>query len=393
MSQGQGTDNLAITVDTGSKYNIVDQAEADPRGWKVEKITQWEKPSLRCADGRKMKISGKTSLWLRLAKEDNKRKVDLYVAPHLRSKLLIGLINLKRLRWVSPQWPLDIEKWQKLFNNAPAGEEDLVNNINEDNNVEEEVTMDKVTKEDNHEEEEEEDDDIEEQGGTLDITDFKDLKTYKDIPNFANFPTWLQNMIKEFKSVFTNQISEQSVMNVDAVKFSLHDNVEIPNNNLTAHLPPANLRESADRLLDKLERGGLIKKAPRVCRYKSKAFFKPKRNNEARLLIDYKASQVNSLIQRPTHPQFRVEQLVQQVKPGMNYFLSADLTGAYFCHPLQEGPNGGDLTYFLTHRGKYIFKVLPQGCAAVKIILGAHFRSCLTRRRSRTTTRRASSGS
>ena len=108
VSQGQGTDNLAITVDTGSKYNIVDQAEADPRGWKVEKITQWEKPSLRCADGRKMKISGKTFLWLRLAKEDNKRKVDLYVAPHLRSKLLIGLIHLKRLRWVSPKWPLDI---------------------------------------------------------------------------------------------------------------------------------------------------------------------------------------------------------------------------------------------------------------------------------------------
>ena len=39
VSQGQRTDNLAITVDTGSKYKIVDQAEADRRGWKVEKIT------------------------------------------------------------------------------------------------------------------------------------------------------------------------------------------------------------------------------------------------------------------------------------------------------------------------------------------------------------------
>ena len=108
-------------------------------------------------------------------------------------------------------------------------------------------------------------------------------------------------------------------------KFTLRKNVKIPNNNLTAHLPPANLRESADRLLDKLERGGLIKKAPRVCHYKSKAFFKPKKNNEARLLVDYKASQVNNLIERPTHPQFAVEQLTQQVKPGMQYFLSADI--------------------------------------------------------------------
>merc|ERR1712004_377501 len=46
----------------------------------------------------------------------------------------------------------------------------------------------------------------------------------------------------------------------------------------------ANLRESADKLLDKLEQGGLIKPAPRV----------------------------NNLLERPTHPQFSVEQLVQQ---------------------------------------------------------------------------------
>merc|ERR1711941_86003 len=48
--------------------------------------------------------------------------------------------------------------------------------------------------------------------------------------------------------------------------------------------PEANLRESADRLLDKLEQGGLIKPAPRV----------------------------NELLERPTHPQFSVEQVVQQ---------------------------------------------------------------------------------
>jgi hypothetical protein len=140
-------------------------------------------------------------------------------------------------------------------------------------------------------------------------------------------------------------------MNVKPATFTLKKNVEIPNNNLTAHLPPANLRESADKLLDKLEQGGLIKPAPRVTRYKSKAFFKAKKNNEARLLVDYKASQVNNLLERPTHPQFSVEQLVTQVKPGNNYFLSADITGAFFTHPLQEGPEGGDITTFLHTQG------------------------------------------
>ena len=54
----------------------------------------------------------------------------------------------------------------------------------------------------------------------------------------------------------------------------------------------------------------------------------------------------------------------------MQYFLSADITGAYFCYPLQEGPQGGDLTCFLTHRGKYVFTVLPQGCSVSQDFLG-----------------------
>ena len=54
----------------------------------------------------------------------------------------------------------------------------------------------------------------------------------------------------------------------------------------------------------------------------------------------------------------------------MQYFLTADITGSYFCYPLQEGPQGGDFTCFLTHRGKYVFKVLPQGCAVSQDFLG-----------------------
>ena len=153
--------------------------------------------------------------------DHNKRKVDLYVTPSLRSKLIIGLIDLKILHWISPQWPLDIEKWQRFFQNAPAGDEDVINNINEDDAREEEVTMDKADKEEDHEEEEEEEDDDEEQRGTIDITDFEDLKTYKDIPGFKNFPTWLQQMIKEFKSIFTNQLSQHSIMDVEPAKFTL----------------------------------------------------------------------------------------------------------------------------------------------------------------------------
>ena len=245
LSQGEHVSSIKITMDTGSKYNIIDEDQASAKGWKVEKLTEWEEPSLRYADGRKMPIIGKTTLWVRLDKEDNKRKVELLVTPNLRSRLIIGLIDMKRLGWISPQSPLDIEKWQSLFQNTPADDEDdedVVNNINDDDAGEEEVTVDETDKEeadkeeaDKEEEEEEEDD--EEQRGTIDITDFEDLKTYKDIPNFNKFPPWLQKMVKEFKCIFTNQLSQQSIMDVEPAKFTLRKNVKIPNNNLQLIYP------------------------------------------------------------------------------------------------------------------------------------------------------------
>merc|ERR1712004_385525 len=298
---------LKITLDTGSRFNILDEEEALSRGWKIDKLTDWQAPYLRYADGRQMPVTGKVTLWICLSKDQNKRKIELFVSPNLQSKVIIGLIDLKRLGWTTPQWPLDIERYQTLFQTPSTddeSEDDVVNNITDDDALGETEPMEKADQEDAHEEEEDEDDDEERQQSEICITDFEDLKTYKDIPGFRNFPTWLQDMIKEFKTVFTNQLSKHSIMNVKPATFTLKKNVEIPNNNLTAHFPPANLRESADKLLDKLEQGGLIKKAPRVCKYKSKAFFKTKKNNEARLLVDYKASQVNNLLERPTHPQF-----------------------------------------------------------------------------------------
>ena len=384
VSQQDKREDIYTTLDTGSKYNIVDESEANFRSWHTSKITEWEMPSLKGPDGNKLVITGKATLWLRLAKEKHKRKLEFYVTPCLASKLLVGLIDLKRLHWISPRWPMDIEQWSPMF--EEADKEDVVNNVDNTSSSEDEESeepssdeeekpeepkepeKEKEPKEPEAKEEDEAEDGTEE--GIVDITDFTDLKTYRDIPNFSKLPTWLQEMITEHQTVFTNQLSSKSIMNVEPVTFSLRDNIRIPDKNITAHLPPANLRASADRLLDKLESGGLIKKAPRLCKYKSKAFFKPKKNQEARLLIDYKASQVNQLIERPTHPQYGVEQLTQQVKPGMNYFISADLTGAYFCYPLAEGPSGGDLTCFLTHRGKYVFSVLPMGCTASQDYLG-----------------------
>merc|ERR1712055_789871 len=123
---------LKITLDTGSRFNILDEEEALSRGWKVDKLTDWQEPCLRYADGRKMPITGKVTLWICLSKDQNKRKIELFVSPNLQSKMIIGLIDLKRLGWTTPQWPLDIERYQTLFQTPSTDDEsddDVVNNI------------------------------------------------------------------------------------------------------------------------------------------------------------------------------------------------------------------------------------------------------------------------
>ena len=195
VSQQDKREDLLTTLDTGSKYNIVDEGEANTRSWHISKITEWEKPSLKCPDGRKLEIVGKTTLWLRLAKEEYKRKIDFFVTPHLQSEILVGLIDLKRLHWVSPKWPMDIEKWGKVFTNADN--EDVVNKIDHSSSSDEEETEidDSSSSEEEETENEEkskenkakeEADDEEEEGGTVDITDFTDLKTYKIFQTFQN---------------------------------------------------------------------------------------------------------------------------------------------------------------------------------------------------------------
>merc|ERR1712055_482808 len=122
---------LKITLDTGSRFNILDEEEAISRGWKVDKLTDWQAPYLRYADGRQMPVTGKVTLWICLNKDQNKRKIELFVSPNLQSKMIIGLIDLKRLGWTTPQWPLDIERYQTLFQTPSTDDEsddEVVNN-------------------------------------------------------------------------------------------------------------------------------------------------------------------------------------------------------------------------------------------------------------------------
>ena len=160
LQQGQSpSSQLKVTLDTGSRFNIMEESEALSRGWKVDKLSEWQEPCLKYPDGRRMPISGKATLWISLNENQNKRKVELFVTPNLNSKMIIGLIDLKRLGWTTPAWPLYIERYQTLFQTPSTDDEsedeDVVNNIDDENtpagassdNSEKEKDMEKIDSE------------------------------------------------------------------------------------------------------------------------------------------------------------------------------------------------------------------------------------------------------
>ena len=386
-----------MTLDSGSKHSIADEKEAKKKGWKVKPISDYENPNLKNADGTKFIISGKVDVWIRLSPTTHKRKISFLVTPKLESVYIIGLKDLRRLHWLPASWPADIENWIHLF--REDAKSDTVNNLTEeeeekeisDSSDDEEETKEetkgekgKQTKEEETEPKEErkeakdrkgrqetkEETDDDEEEDEVKLSSLMDVKTYKDIPNLTDLPDWMQETIQEHAEVFSNDETVPQRMNVEPLKLKVKPDVKPSEQHLTASLPPVNLRKSADKLMNSMLRRNLIGKADRHTGPTSRAFFKAKRNGEARLLVDFKKSKVNSMLEKPVQPQFSVDQLVSEVPPGMKFFFSADISDAYFCYPLAEGEEGEDLTVFLTHLGKFKFKVMPQGLCVSQFALG-----------------------
>ena len=89
-----------MTLDTGSRFSIVDENEAKQRNFKIEKLTKYEKPNLRNPDGSKFEIIGKSETWVRLSQQTHKVKIQFLVTKKLQSVFILGLQDLRKLHFI-----------------------------------------------------------------------------------------------------------------------------------------------------------------------------------------------------------------------------------------------------------------------------------------------------
>jgi hypothetical protein len=348
--------------DSGSTTSLVNSETLRQMGGKVHSAFG---RSCNNASGENMAVAGQADIFIRLDGMKYKRKISFLVVDDLEEEVIVGLQDLKKIGLLHRNWPhvsSDSDSDSGLERDRSA----MARTWWPEGEPEKPSTQEGASGAHGHEAEEEQ----KESGVTAE--DLCCRGTLEDIPEYDQLPDQVKSVLEEFRDVFTNKLTRETMMNIEPVKFNLKPNASPRERIIPSRPIPAHYRERAYGIIDELLDGGYIKPVQGVSRYISPAIFMPKPHDksELRLCIDYKRT-VNDLLERPQMGQCSPEDVVKEMDPGNKLFFTADLKSAYFQIPLAEGERGQDMTTFaIPGRSKYKWCVLPQGIRPAGDLLG-----------------------
>lgn len=162
------------------------------------------------------------------------------------------------------------------------------------------------------------------------------------------------------------------------VKLEVDESI-VPVRNCNYRIPLA-LQTTTQKQLDKLEKQGIIERAPANTKWMSKLSSvekgsgdtKPGKEPERRLVINMRA--VNEAIKRVNHPMPYLENNLPMLD-GAKFFSKLDLSSAF--HHIELHPISRDLTAFMTAKGPMRFTRLPFGINAAPEIFQKTMESIL----------------
>ena len=116
-------------------------------------------------------------------------------------------------------------------------------------------------------------------------------------------------------------------------------------------------RQFLEQEVEKLLAIGAISHAdPGACPYASRTVIAPKKDGTLRMCVDYR--DMNAQTEKDSFPLPRIDQ-VWPTLANARYFASLDLLMGY--HQVEVDPKDRAKTAFLTHRGLYVYNVMPFG--------------------------------
>ena len=426
---------VGVCLDTGSQHDLISTSLCEAKEWPLTRLSEYQQPLLCGPNGADIKVDGKVELWVRLPNQIHSKRLVFMAVENLQSQAIIGLPSLKRLGWISKRFPLDIGESSASGRESESDDDDqipsLVNAVsskihnsdykqlsenldNSEKRKKNDLQSAKAREEKNlqsfhlashpndHKEKEKvkenekEKEKEKKEKGKKEEKCYKEEKTEKEkdeekcyldlllehsdytmIPNLGQLPQWLQQVVTDYKMLFTNKLTKDTRMQVKPASFKIKEGFIFPDKPISIRLPPIHLRKACDDLIQELLEAGVIKPAPPKSPVTSRGIFVTKKGGkDVRLVVDYLASGANSALRRCPYPFFSPDQLTTTIPKGMNYFCTLDLKSAYYCHPLiNDNPDdedgvklppdeiGQSWSTFVTHKGRFQLTTLPQGAS------------------------------
>ncbi|CAF4226909.1 unnamed protein product [Rotaria sp. Silwood2] len=149
----------------------------------------------------------------------------------------------------------------------------------------------------------------------------------------------------------------------DTSKSTIATNVKPHSIKTLDHPPPTskpyyttrNKQEEMHKIVQELLYFGLIR--PSYSPYAAPALLVPKHDGNWRMVVDYK--KLNNITIKDSHPLPKMEQAIQTLGGGYNFFSKLDMKSGFWQIPIEEKDR--HKTAFITPEGLYEWNVLAQG--------------------------------
>ena len=196
------------------------------------------------ANGASLDVRSQCEIWMN-TNSQKRRLVHLYVVVDLSQDMLVSSYDCEALGLLPRNWP----------NHGPG--DTSYSKLYQANSV--------VTTQ------------TQENDGRVGLTELQerlwsDTGDISCVPNMQNLPENLQKLIREFRDVFSDTISDRP-MDVPPVKLMVDESMPKPVKTMTCWAIPLHWQESGERILTDLLQAGIVKRVTEPCQYVSPSFF------------------------------------------------------------------------------------------------------------------------
>merc|ERR1712030_282768 len=169
-----------------------------------------------------------------------------------------------------------------------------------------------------------------------------------------------QSFIHKYRDIFSESLSPYRFLQTKPMRILLSDTREMWNSRLYIHKPrpiPANIRQKARTLIDKLLNQGIIRRVGEneSSKYCAPSQFVPKKSGKLQFVVDFTA--LNKFVMRPVHGFPSSEQVMNSIKTNTTHVAILDFVNWYFQSKLAK--ESQLLTTFICEFGRFCFTRSP----------------------------------